>query len=124
MRAVTRASRAPAASSNSKRYLSTFNGNGSSGNGSSQLPGGITQTQARQFSRSVPREVLESISKRVTQPYLVVGATERLFKICGEAADYRIPSEERKKDQVSKLDDGEEVGHSIATRQVWHNRTY
>jgi len=50
----------------------------------------------------------------------VVNATEKLYKVCGEAADYKIPEEDRKLDKVAKLEDGEEVGVSIATRNVWH----
>lgn len=52
--------------------------------------------------------------------YFVVGATERLYAICGEAANYEITEEERRADKVERLEDGEEVGHSIAKHKVWH----
>jgi hypothetical protein len=54
----------------------------------------------------------------------VVNATEKLYKVCGEAADYKIPEEDRKLDKVAKLEDGEEVGVSTATQMVWHGRTF
>lgn len=56
--------------------------------------------------------------------YFAVNATEKLYKFCGEPADYKIPEEDRKLDKVAKLEDGEEVGVSIATQMVWHGRMF
>ena len=78
---------------------------------------------ARLFSSSAPRRILGDIGSAIAKPYMVVASTERLYKVCGEAADYHITEQERKKDEVKQLDDGEEVGHSKAARDVWHTST-
>lgn len=44
-----------------------------------------------------------------------------MFKACTKAADYRITEEERKNDLVERLDDGEEIGHSLEEGNIWHN---
>lgn len=63
---------------------------------------------------------MPKFSAATSGPYFVVGATERLYKVCGEAANYHITEEERNSDRVVRLDDGEEVGTSIAATSVWH----
>lgn len=52
--------------------------------------------------------------------YRVLGVSERLFKVCAKQADYRITEEKRKKDEISKLEDGEELGESLVPDSVWH----
>lgn len=80
------------------------------------------RTQARSLSSTAPRALLDSFGSGPRSAYLVVGATERLYKVCGEAAAYKITEKERKEDSVAKLEDGEEVGQSIAKSPVWHGR--
>lgn len=80
--------------------------------------------ETRSFSSSAPRRILGDIGGAIAKPYMVVASTERLYKVCGEAADYHITEQERKKDEVKKLDDGEEVGHSKAARDVWHTSRF
>ncbi|CAG9937615.1 unnamed protein product [Clonostachys rosea f. rosea IK726] len=65
---------------------------------------------------------MPKFSAATSGPYFVVGATERLYKVCGEAANYHITEEERNSDKVVRLDDGEEVGTSIAATSVWHKK--
>lgn len=58
------------------------------------------------------------------EPYRVIASTEQLYKICTRPADYHITPEERKNDQVQRLEDGEEVGHSLHAGNIWHTRTF
>lgn len=51
----------------------------------------------------------------------MLGASERLFKACAKTADYRITEEQRKNDQVERLDDGEEIGQALEDGNIWHN---
>lgn len=53
--------------------------------------------------------------------YRVVGASERLFKVCAKPADYSITDEERRQDRVQRRDDGEEVGKAKDPENVWNN---
>ena len=126
VRAAVRASRAPAPTTGlPKRTLTTLAGNGStSSNYKPAAPGGRAGAQTRELSSSAPRAMTNPLARGPKGAYFVVGATERLYKVCGEAADYRITDAERKKDRVAKLEDGEEVGHSTGTRDVWHKRTF
>jgi cytochrome b pre-mRNA-processing protein 3 len=78
------------------------------------------KAHVRHFSKTGTARFLQGVGGGTsTQPYFVVAATERIFKICGEQASYRI-SEAERKDGVRKLDDGEEVGHSTAKGSIWH----
>ncbi|KAJ4144695.1 hypothetical protein LMH87_003568 [Akanthomyces muscarius] len=70
----------------------------------------------RGFSSSSPRHILG-----LRDSYRVVGASERLFKVCAKPADYRITDEERRQDLVQKRDDGEEVGKAKDPENVWNN---
>ncbi|OAA73912.1 Ubiquinol-cytochrome C chaperone [Cordyceps fumosorosea ARSEF 2679] len=72
-------------------------------------------TTVRSFSSSSPRQILG-----LRDSYRVVGASERLFKVCAKPADYRITDEERKQDLVQKRDDGEEIGKAKDPENVWH----
>ena len=72
----------------------------------------------RYFSNTASRSLLGGSLKGT---YQVLGASERLFKVCAKPADYHITEEERKNDLVKKLEDGEEVGHSVDKDNVWHN---
>jgi cytochrome b pre-mRNA-processing protein 3 len=72
---------------------------------------------ARYFGNTASRNLLGG-SLRGT--YQVLGASERLFKVCTKPADYHITEEERRKDLVQKLEDGEEVGNSVDKYNVWH----
>ena len=78
--------------------------------------------QTRGLSSTSPRLILENLTSG-KGAYFVVGATERLYKVCGKAADYKIKPADRRNDQVKKLEDGEEMGFSTASREVWHQRT-
>ncbi|EGX97153.1 Ubiquinol-cytochrome C chaperone [Cordyceps militaris CM01] len=73
---------------------------------------------ARHFSSSSPRHILG-----LRDSYRVVGASERLFKVCAKPADYRITDEERKQDRVQKRDDGEEIGKAKDAENAW-NKTF
>ncbi|KAJ6780513.1 hypothetical protein PWT90_07337 [Aphanocladium album] len=75
-------------------------------------------TTVRSFSSSEPRQLLG-----LRDSYRVVGASERLFKVCAKPADYRITDEERKQDIVQKRDDGEEIGKAKDPENVW-NKTF
>lgn len=116
IRVAVRTSRAPAltAATTTKRCLSSLGNNVSQKN----------SQQVRYFSRTSQRNMLEGIGGGSSKPYFVVAATESLYKICGEAANYRITEEDRKKDLVTKLDDGEEIGNSTSKVDVWHKSMY
>lgn len=58
------------------------------------------------------------------EPYRVIASTEQLYKICAAPADYHITPEERKNDQVQRLEDGEEVGHATIKDNLWHTRMF
>ncbi|OAA48283.1 Ubiquinol-cytochrome C chaperone [Beauveria brongniartii RCEF 3172] len=74
-----------------------------------------TTPTVRSFSSSLPRRILG-----LRDSYRVVGASERLFKVCAKPADYRITDEERKQDLVQKRDDGEEIGKANDPDNVWN----
>lgn len=61
------------------------------------------------------------LGSSIRDTYRVVGVSEKLFKVCSKPGDYRITEEERKKDQVQKMEDGEEVGNSVNPDNVWHS---
>lgn len=50
----------------------------------------------------------------------MLGASEKLYKVCGMPADYHISETARKNDQVVKMEDGEELGEPIDKGNVWH----
>ncbi|KAJ6446570.1 3-oxo-5-alpha-steroid 4-dehydrogenase [Purpureocillium lavendulum] len=77
-----------------------------------------TPRLARWFSSTSARRVLGMGG--LAESYRVLGASERLYKTCSKAADYHITEEERKNDQVEKLEDGEELGHAVDPENVWH----
>ncbi|KAI9166699.1 putative 3-oxoacyl-[acyl-carrier-protein] synthase [Paramyrothecium foliicola] len=74
----------------------------------------------RNFSETSRRSFLGGMGG-ITNSYRVVGATDRLFKLCADPADYYITPEARKKDQVERLEDGEEVGNAVHEGNVWHH---
>lgn len=74
----------------------------------------------RAFTTSTSRNLLGASFR---DSYRVLGVSERLFKVCAKQADYRITEEKRKKDEVSKLEDGEELGESLVPDSVWHKST-
>ncbi|KAK5990034.1 CBP3-like protein [Cladobotryum mycophilum] len=74
-------------------------------------------TPARRFSNTSSRGLIGGLGDQ----YRVLGVSEKLYKACAKAADYRITEEERKNDQVGRLEDGEEVGKSIEEGNVWHS---
>lgn len=57
------------------------------------------------------------------ESYRVLGASEKLYKICAQPADYHISEEARNNDQVERLEDGEELGTPIDAGNVWHKST-
>lgn len=77
----------------------------------------------RYFGNTSRRGLLGGLGGGIADSYRVVGATERIFKLCAAPADYYITPEERKKDQVERLEDGEEVGHAADEAGVWHKST-
>lgn len=54
------------------------------------------------------------------ESYRVLGASEKLYKLCGMPADYHISEHARKNDEVDKLEDGEEIGKPVDPNNVWH----
>ncbi|KAK4069991.1 uncharacterized protein Triagg1_6786 [Trichoderma aggressivum f. europaeum] len=76
---------------------------------------------SRSFSSSSSRRLLGGLGSSIGESYRVLGASERLFKACAKAADYHITEEERKNDQVERLDDGEEIGQALEEGNIWHN---
>lgn len=79
-----------------------------------------TPPSSRSFSSTGSRKIL-GIGGSIGESYRVIGASERIFKACSKAADYRITEEERKNDQVGRLEDGEEIGRSTEEGNIWHN---
>ncbi|KFA55845.1 hypothetical protein S40293_01981 [Stachybotrys chartarum IBT 40293] len=75
----------------------------------------------RYFSDTSSKQVLGGFGRSMTDSYRVIGASERLYKFCAKPADYRIPAEARKNDQVERLEDGEEVGRPVDPGNVWHD---
>lgn len=57
------------------------------------------------------------------ESYRVLGASEKLYKVCAKPADYHITDEARNNDQVERLEDGEELGKPIDADNVWHKST-
>ena len=54
------------------------------------------------------------------ETYRVLGASERLYKVCARSADYHITEEARKNDEVERREDGEELGNAVDKDNVWH----
>lgn len=79
-----------------------------------------TPPPSRSFSSTGSKKIL-GIGGSIGESYRVIGASERIFKACSKAADYRITEEERKNDQVERLEDGEEIGRSLEEGNIWHS---
>lgn len=80
-----------------------------------------TATTIRSFGTTKSRNILGSSFR---DAYRVVGESEKLYKACAKPADYRITEDERKNDEVQRLEDGEEVGQSLNKDNVWHSSMY
>ncbi|KAK1239785.1 hypothetical protein MKX07_001239 [Trichoderma sp. CBMAI-0711] len=80
-----------------------------------------TPSSSRSFGSTRSRRILGGLGSSIGESYRVLGASERIFKAASKAADYRITEEERKNDQVERLDDGEEIGKSLEQGNIWHN---
>lgn len=80
-----------------------------------------TATTIRSFGTTSSRSILGSSFR---DAYRVVGESEKLYKACAKPADYRITEDERKNDEVQRLEDGEEMGHSLNKENVWHSSMY
>ncbi|EFY98862.2 hypothetical protein MANI_026923 [Metarhizium anisopliae] len=72
----------------------------------------------RWFSNTPQRRILGMGT--LGESYRVLGASEKLYKICAQPADYHISEEARNNDQVERLEDGEELGTPIDAGNVWH----
>ncbi|POR32829.1 CBP3-like protein [Tolypocladium paradoxum] len=77
-----------------------------------------TAAPVRWFSNTAGRRILGMGS--LAESYRVLGASERLYKACSRAADYHITEEQRKNDEVERLEDGEELGSPVDKDNVWH----
>ncbi|KAM4060240.1 ubiquinol-cytochrome C chaperone domain-containing protein [Hirsutella rhossiliensis] len=77
------------------------------------------QHQHRWFSGTAEKRIL-GMGGSLAESYRVLGASERLYKVCSRAADYHITEEARKKDEVERLEDGEELGRPADKNNVWH----
>ncbi|UNI14122.1 hypothetical protein JDV02_000789 [Purpureocillium takamizusanense] len=93
-------------------------GGGSGSRTTSTFVTSTTRAPARWFSSTGARRILGMGG--LAESYRVLGASERLYKACSKAADYHITEEERKNEQVEKLEDGEELGHPVDATNVWH----
>ncbi|KJZ74122.1 hypothetical protein HIM_06571 [Hirsutella minnesotensis 3608] len=78
-----------------------------------------TMTPARWFGSTAERKLL-GLRGSLGESYRVLGASERLYKACARPADYHISEEARKKDEVERLEDGEELGRPMDKDNVWH----
>ncbi|KAF4511341.1 hypothetical protein G6O67_003147 [Ophiocordyceps sinensis] len=76
-------------------------------------------TPARWFSGTADKRIL-GMGGSLAESYRVLGESERLYKACSRAADYHITDEARKKDEVERLEDGEELGRPVDKNNVWH----
>ncbi|KAG5932035.1 hypothetical protein E4U53_001518 [Claviceps sorghi] len=74
---------------------------------------------SRLFSGTPARRLL-GMGASLGESYRVLGASEKLYKVCGRPADYHITEAARKNDQVVKMEDGEELGDAIDKNNVWH----
>ncbi|KAI1102846.1 ubiquinol-cytochrome C chaperone-domain-containing protein [Jackrogersella minutella] len=64
------------------------------------------------------RDTVSRILKNtVAQPYLVVSATEGLYKAAAREAAYTIPDEDRKAGTIRKTEEGEDIGEG---NTMWH----
>ncbi|PTB64294.1 hypothetical protein BBK36DRAFT_1178922 [Trichoderma citrinoviride] len=88
---------------------------------SAHAPPVRTPSSSRSFGSTSSRRILGGLGSSIGESYRVLGASERIFKACSKAADYRITEEERKNDQVERLEDGEEIGKSLEDGNIWHN---
>ncbi|KAH0498984.1 hypothetical protein TgHK011_006207 [Trichoderma gracile] len=87
----------------------------------SHAPAVRTPSSSRSFGSTSSRKILGGLGSSIGESYRVLGASERIFKAASKAADYRITEEERKNDQVERLEDGEEIGKSLEQGNIWHN---
>ncbi|KAL6859592.1 ubiquinol-cytochrome C chaperone domain-containing protein [Trichoderma novae-zelandiae] len=78
-------------------------------------------SSSRGFGSTSSRKILGGLGSSIGESYRVLGASERIFKACSKVADYRITEEERKNDQVERLEDGEEIGRSVEEGNIWHS---
>ncbi|ODA80065.1 hypothetical protein RJ55_03023 [Drechmeria coniospora] len=78
-----------------------------------------TMPSARSFSSTERRRILGM--GKLAESYRVLGTSERLYKACSKSADYKISDEQRKNDEVERLEDGEELGTPVDGDNVWHN---
>ncbi|KHN99569.1 Ubiquinol-cytochrome c chaperone, CBP3 [Metarhizium album ARSEF 1941] len=76
----------------------------------------------RRFSDTPQRRILGM--RTLGESYRVLGASERLYRICAQPADYHISEEARNNDQVERLEDGEELGTPAHAGNVWHKSTW
>ncbi|KAK3943025.1 ubiquinol-cytochrome C chaperone-domain-containing protein [Diplogelasinospora grovesii] len=63
-------------------------------------------------------EKLATVARKTTQPYIVYGATERMYKTCAAQAEYNITKEARRAGQVKTTAEGEEIGVGGG---MWHD---
>ncbi|PNY26933.1 CBP3-like protein [Tolypocladium capitatum] len=73
----------------------------------------------RRFSGTAGRRIL-GMGGSLAESYRVLGASERLYQACSKAADYHITEQQRKNDEVERLEDGEELGNPVDGDNVWH----
>ncbi|GAB0134761.1 hypothetical protein EsDP_00003118 [Epichloe bromicola] len=78
-----------------------------------------TPTPTRWFSNTPQRKIL-GMGASLGESYRVLGASEKLYKMCGMPADYHITEAARKNDEVQRMEDGEELGDPIDKDNVWH----
>jgi cytochrome b pre-mRNA-processing protein 3 len=77
----------------------------------------------RSFSSTASRDLLGGFGRSIGDSYRVIGASERLFKLCAKPAAYKISAKTRSSDTVERLEDGEEIGQPLEPNNVWHQST-
>lgn len=63
-------------------------------------------------------ETLSQASPRTAQPYMVYGATKRIYDACSAQAAYTVPKESRTNGTLRRGEDGEEIGVGGG---IWHD---
>jgi hypothetical protein len=59
--------------------------------------------------------------KGIVEPYVIYGATQRIYEKCAAQADYTISEADRKSGKLELAEDGEEIGQAAGEgSNVWH----
>jgi cytochrome b pre-mRNA-processing protein 3 len=78
--------------------------------------------QSRQFHHAPPRlgvvqQVVDTISPRASQTYMLYAATKEIYNVCARQATYQIDPKLRKDNKLEHTSEGEELGTG---ETMWH----